>query len=185
LRASLGWADKFILLCNRSWYPIYGVDVLAKAFVESAPENAGLRLLLVGDGPQSDLIHSILAPLEDKVHYLGRIDSEQLPGVYCASDLFISPSHCDGSSISLLEALACGRPVLVSDIPANKEWVKPGCVGSLFEDGNSVSLKEKILLMAKDPDLAQIGVCARALAVARADWHKNFEKLFTAYQMAL
>jgi len=184
-RASLGWEDKFIILCNRSWHPIYGVDILAKAFVESVPENEALRLLLVGDGPQSDLIHSILVPLEDKVHHLAWVDPEDLPGVYCAADLYISPSRCDGSSISLLEALACGRPVLVSDIPSNKEWIKPGETGKLFSDGNPVSLKEEILRMAKDPDLDQYAVCARALAEARADWHQNFEKLLTAYQMAL
>ncbi|MDF1519191.1 MAG: glycosyltransferase family 4 protein [Brevefilum sp.] len=185
LRRSLGWDDKFIILCNRSWYPIYGVDVLAKAFVASAEENNELRLLLVGDGPQSDYIHSILVPVEDKAHFPGWEDQTDLPGVYCGADLFVSPSHCDGSSISLLEALACGRPVLVSDIPSNKEWIKPGETGELFTDGDPAALIEKILLMAGHFDLAHYGENARFLAEAQADWDQNFEKLLQAYHMAL
>jgi glycosyltransferase involved in cell wall biosynthesis len=185
LRVSLGWGDKFIILCNRSWYPIYGVDLMAKAFASAALENDQLRLLLAGDGPQSGLIHNLLAPVDDRVHYLGWVDPGQLPGVYCAADLFVSPSHCDGSSVSLLEAMACGRPVLVSDIPSNKEWVKPGETGMLFEDVNLCSLKGRILQMSRDPDLALFGCCARALAEERADWNKNFQKLLAAYQRAL
>lgn len=185
LRNSLGWDKNFVILCNRNWYPIYGVDILAESFVQSLSENNALRLLLVGDGPQSDQIQSILKPVVDKVHYLGRVDAGDLPGIYCAADLFISPSHSDGSSVSLLEAMACGRPVLVSDIPSNKEWVTPGETGDLFIDGIPQSLKEKILEMAQDPGLEQYGSRARALAEERANWDENFQKLLKAYQLAL
>lgn len=185
LRSLLGWEDNFVILCNRSWYPIYGVDLLAEAFVSSLLENEGLRLLLVGEGPQSDRIHGILKPVVDKVHFMGRVDPDELPGIYCAADLFISPSHSDGSSVSLLEAMACGRPVLVSDIPSNKEWVTPGETGDLFEDGIPQSLAEKIIALAKDPDLEGYGLRARSLAEKRANWDENFQKLLMAYQMAL
>jgi glycosyltransferase involved in cell wall biosynthesis len=185
LRTSLGWEDNFVILCNRSWRPIYGVDVLAEAFVQCLLENDGLRLLLVGDGPLSDRIHGILQPDVDKVHFMGQVETEELPGVYCAADLFISPSHSDGSSISLLEAMACARPVLVSDIPSNQEWVKPGETGDLFIDGNPQSLAEKILALANDENLENYGRCARALAEKRANWDDNFQKLLLAYKMAL
>jgi glycosyltransferase involved in cell wall biosynthesis len=185
LRTSLGWDDNFILLCNRAWYPIYGVDVLAEAFVHSLTENPNLRLLLAGEGPQSEKIHGILKPVIDRVEFLGRVDYDELPGIYCAADLFISPSHSDGSSVSLLEAMACGCPVLVSDIPSNKEWVTPGENGDLFVDGDTHSLREKIIEMAKDSDLEQYGDRARSLAEKRANWDENFQKLLMAYQMAL
>lgn len=184
LRESLGWDEQFIILCNRSWSPIYGVDLLASAFVDAARENPNCRLLLVGSGPQSALIQRILTPIKKWVHYAGQVDRESLPGVYCASDLFVSPSHSDGSSVSLLEALACGRPVLVSDIPSNQEWVTPGEVGDLFRDNNILSLKEKIIGLAENTNLDQYGKRARFLAERRADWEVNFQKLLAAYQMA-
>ncbi len=83
-----------------------------------------------------------------------------------------------------MEALACGRPVLVSDIPSNQEWVKPGEVGALFEDGELFSLESQLLSMAANPNLAAYGRHARLLAEERADWKRNFRKLETAYRMA-
>ena len=74
LRTSLGWGDNFVLLCNRSWRPIYGVEVLAKAFVISLSKNDRLRLLLVGDGPLSDQIHTMLEPAAEKIN--GRLAGE-------------------------------------------------------------------------------------------------------------
>ncbi len=185
LRSALGWEDKVILLCNRTWSPVYGVDVLAQSFVLAVKENPDMRLLLVGSGPQTDAIRRVLAPVSDKVNYPGQVSREELPGLYSAADLFISPSHCDGSSVSLLEALACSKPVLVSDIPSNREWVKPGEAGDLFKDGDILSLKEKILEMAGDPHLSEYGARARALAEQRADWQVNFQKLLFAYRKAL
>ncbi len=184
-RIALGWDENFIILCNRSWYPIYGVDILAEAFVQSFSKNNNLRLLLVGDGPQSNQIWQLLTPVEDKVNYAGRVDFQDLLPMYCAADLFISPSHSDGSSVSLLEAMACGRPVLVSDIPSNKEWVTPGETGELFMDGNPESLAEKILELEKDPDLEQYGHRARSLAEKRANWDENFQEMLKAYRSAL
>ena len=184
LRESLGWDDNLVIFCNRTWAPIYGVDVLAKAFVSAVREKPNLRLLLVGSGPQEQAIRQILNPEMDKVNLPGRITPQALPGYYCAADLFVSPSHCDGSSISLLEALACGRPVLVSDIPSNQEWVKPGEVGELFKDGNDVSLTAHLLYMAELPYLKDYALRARNLAECRANWEKNLQKLLEAYQKA-
>lgn len=185
LRSTLGWDDKFVLLCNRTWSPIYGVDLLAQAFTRAVQNNPNLRLLLVGDGPQSLKIKRILEPVADFVHLPGWMDQADLPAAYGAVDLFITPSHCDGSSVSLLEALACGCPVLASDIPSNQEWILPGQTGDLFIDADLESLEEKISTMSEDPHLVLYGKAARHLAERRADWRVNFKKLLTAYAMAV
>jgi len=140
---------------------------------------------LPGDGPQSAVLHQLLAPVSIKISLPGWLGREDLPGAYSAADLFVSPSHSDGSSISLLEALACGCPVLVSDIPGNREWVTTGEVGVLFSDGDVESLKNQLLKMAQNPFLEQYGKRARALAMLRADWEINFQKLLAAYQLLL
>lgn len=184
LRTELGWEEQFVILCNRSWYPIYGVDLLAKAFISAVQKTPNLRLLLVGDGPQSLQIKRILEPVADFVHMFGWMDRADLPSAYGAADLFITPSHCDGSSVSLLEALACSCPVLASDIPSNQEWILPGQTGDLFADGSLESLIKKILVMADDPHLARYGERARRLAEQRADWSKNILELLHAYELA-
>ena len=185
LRRALGWKGNFVILCNRTWAPPYGVDLLAKAFVKAVAVNHNLRLLLVGDGPQRDLIRRILDNLGEYVECPGWVDRATLPGYYCAADLYVSPSHCDGSSVSLLEALACSRPALVSDIPSNQEWVSPGVNGDLFHDNDSGSFIEKLCSMSCDPGLEPLGERSRVIAEERADWSENFAHLLEAYQQAV
>ena len=102
------------------------------------------------------------------------------------ADLYISPAHVDGSSVSLMEALACGLPCLVSDIPANKEWVEDGVNGWLFPDGNADALAAKILdAIRLRESLPAMGESARMSAEMRADWKKNFGQLLVAYEQAV
>jgi len=87
----------------------------------------------------------------------------------------------------LLEALASGLPVLLSDIPGNKEWVRqPGEVGWLFRDGDVDSLTNGILQAVENwAQLPMMGGAARQLAEVRGDWTKNFPNLFKAFDIAI
>src|SRR5665648_21413 len=126
----VGRAAGFTIFCNRSWEPNYGVDVLAKAFVQVARQRLDVRLLLLGDGSQASLLKDIFTSsgVDERVDFGGHISNSDLPRFYRMADLYISASHVDGSSVSLLEALASGLPCLVSDIPANREWVTEDAV---------------------------------------------------------
>ena len=178
----------FTLLCNRAWEPLYGVDVIARAFVEAARQRPELRLMLLGGGSQGNLLRQILTDggVLERVHFGGQVSQSELPRYYQMADLYISASHVDGSSVSLMEALACGLPALVSDIPANQEWVAEGVNGWLFPDGNVDALSAAILRAYDERmNLAEIGRAARATAEEKADWKKNFRKLLEAYELAL
>lgn len=175
----------FTLLCNRSWEPRYGVDVLVRAFVMVAQQRKDVCLLLLAGGSQAQTIRQILmnGGVMDRVQFGGQVSQTDLPRWYHMADLFISPSHVDGSSVSLMEALACGLPPLVSDIPANQEWVREGVNGWLFPDGDARALAAKILMvLAQRKKLPQIGRAARKSAEERADWKKNFRVLLEAYE---
>lgn len=173
------------LFCSRSWELSYGVDVLAKAFVKVARVNPDVNLILLGGGSQGAKIRQILMSggVMERVHFGGQIGQRELPRWYHMADIYISPSHVDGSSVTLMEALACGLPCLVSDIPGNKEWVEDGVNGWLFHDGDVDELVEKILQAIKSRrSFKRIGKSARKTAEEKADWSKNFGKLLEAYQ---
>jgi glycosyltransferase involved in cell wall biosynthesis len=175
----------FTLFCNRSWEPIYGVDVLARAFVIVAQQNENVNMILLNGGSQGNTIHQILQNGDalDRVAFVGQVSQTDLPYWYHKADLYISPSHVDGSSVSLMEALACGIPCLVSDIPANKEWVVEDENGWLFRDGDANHLAGKILAaIAQTEKLPEIGRSNRKLAELRADWKKNAEALKNVYR---
>lgn len=187
IRQQLGWQEHFVFLSNRSLEPKYGVDVLLDAFINAAQTNPNLRLLLYGKGSmENELRQQVLsAGMQSRVHFGGFASRDELPGVYCSADVFITASHCDGSSVSLMEALACGCPVIVSDIPANLEWVQEGKQGWIFRDGDSTALAQKILDAAAYGELDRLSANTRKLAETKADWSRNFPVLLEAYLHAL
>jgi glycosyltransferase involved in cell wall biosynthesis len=177
--------NMFTLFSNRAWETLYGVDVLARAFVKVAQQNENVNLILLGGGSQGNVIRQILqnGGVLDRVSFGGQISQMDLPRWYHRADLYISPSHVDGSSVSLMEALACGLPCLVSDIPANKEWVVENENGWLFRDGDVNHLAEKILAaIFQREKLPKIGRSSRRTAEMRADWRKNAEALMNVYR---
>jgi glycosyltransferase involved in cell wall biosynthesis len=186
-RQRLGWENAFILLSMRSWEPLYGVDVLVRAFARIADQAPEMRLLLLGGGSQAGLLRKILIQhgLMERVYLGGQVSQNELPRLYRTADLYVSASHTDGSSVSLMEALACGKPVLVSRIPGNQEWITEGQEGWLFQDGAEEELAARLLKTYQErADLPAMGQAARRLAEARADWKKNFQVLLQAYDAA-
>jgi len=195
IRARRGWSEnEFVILSTRSWAPLYGVADLVRAFIAAARQLPELRLLMLAGGPLSPRIKAMVhnAGLIDRVHFPGQIAQRDLPDYYRAADLYVSTSHSDGTSISLLEALASGLPVLVADIPGNREWVSPlsptgrgaGGEGWLFRPGDHVNLERRILeIVERREELEAIGENARRLAEARGDWDKNFPKLLKAWEL--
>jgi len=177
--------ETFTLFCNRSWETRYGVDVLAKAFVKVAQQKDNVDLILLNGGSHGAKLRGIFqrGGVLDRVTFGGQISQTDLPSWYHMADLYISPSHVDGSSVSLMEALACGLPCLVSDIPANKEWIVEDENGWLFRDNDADHLAEKILAaMNQRERMPEVGRSARRSAESRADWKKNSEKLLKAYE---
>jgi L-malate glycosyltransferase len=177
----------FNLLSTRAWEPIYGVDVIANAFVQAAQIRSELRLVMLGNGSQAALIYQIFKAggVLDRVQFPGQVEQDELPNYYQEADIYLCASHSDGTSISLLEALACGTPVVVSDIPGNQEWIEPGVQGWLFPDGDAQALAQEILkAFDQRQRLPEMTRAARSLAEQRADWNKNFPELFKAYQIA-
>lgn len=180
--ATPGNGNGITLFCNRAWEANYGVDVLARAFVQVVGKRQDVRLLLAGGGSQAGLIRGILTGLESKVEFLGQVSQSDLPGYYRQADVYISPSHVDGTSVSLLEAMACGLPCLVSDIPANQEWVQDGQNGWLFPDGDDQALADRVLqTMDERSSLEQLGHTSRGIAETRADWDQNVKVLLKIY----
>ena len=177
------------LLSTRNWEPIYGVDVLARGFARAAQqlEPGKVQLVMLANGSLAAALRQVFAnaKVSEQVFFPGQINQNELPRYYRQADLYLSASRTDGTSISLLEALACGTPVLLSDIPGNREWLEEGVQGWYFKDGDAESLARAILTAqeqrARLPDMAR---AARRLAEQRADWDKNFQMLFTAYRWA-
>ncbi|MGB8252645.1 MAG: glycosyltransferase, partial [Anaerolineaceae bacterium] len=188
IRKKLGWAEKIILLSTRSMEKLYGCDILVDAFIDAATIDDRLCLLMLGDGSQKNqLMQKITsAGKNERVKFIGTIPETDITKYFQVSDVYISASHSDGSSVSLLQAMACGVAPLVSDIPGNREWVRPDHNGWLFEDGNSADLSVLMCQTARSPQLrSQYGKAARMFAQKRANWEVNSRTLGAAYKQAM
>ncbi|MBN1537175.1 MAG: glycosyltransferase family 4 protein [Anaerolineales bacterium] len=179
--------ETITMLSTRSWEPIYGVDILAQAFVFAARQQASLQLVMLGNGSMKNQLMEIFreAGMLERVSFPGQIGQADLPSYYLHADIYACASHSDGTSISLLEALASGCPVIVSDIPGNREWVTPGVHGWLFPDGNARAMGQVIINAVENrQQFKEISYATRLLAEQRADWNKNFHQLFNVYKLA-
>jgi len=187
-RARLGWLDMVVLLHLRAWEPLYDPLTVAKAFVYAARREPRLRLLLPGAGSLAGQITGIFKKhgVQDRVHMPGQFSQAELPEIFRTANLYLSASQSDGSSVSLMEALASGLPALVSDIPGNREWVYPSKEGWLFQVRDYLALADLILQAAAKPNqLMLTGHQARRKAEGYADWDQNKQGLHKAYAVAL
>lgn len=167
----------YTIFSNRKWDDLYCVKSVVNAFHSALKEKDDLRLVLAGNGPLEKDIKEYIKKhdLDEFIHLPGYVSYSESPRFYRSADLYLSFSLCDGSSVSLLEALACGLPVIVTDLPSNREWVESGQNGLLAAPRSESQLAAKILAMAElDKDAASEMSCRnRQLAVQYADWEKN------------
>ncbi len=176
------------IFSNRAWEDQYGVDVLVDGLIRAGNTGLQFSATLAGDGSmRADLQEKISrSAISRQVKFVGRISQTDLPAYYSEADIFISASHVDGSSLSLMEAMSCGTVPVVSDIPSNKEWVEDGKSGYLFTDGDSVHLASRLLALDKvRTGLPGISRQAQQVAEERADWEKNQKIMLDGYELAM
>lgn len=188
LRQQISDGGDFLILSLRTMEPNYDVETVVRAFLTAVKEEPWLRLILLGDGSQMSLLKEIAAsdPNGSKISFLGRQPNDMLVDYYRSCDLYVSASIVDGSSVSLLEAMGTGIPVLMSSIPGNLEWVTDGTNGMLFPTRDIRMLSEKMLFCARNRgQISRYAEAARNLIEEKADWNKNKQKIHLAYGKAL
>ena len=114
----------------------------------------GMRLLVVGGGPLEGELRKLAERLgvADRVKFLGLLSPNQLPAVYGAADLLVLASSREGWANVLLEAMACGTPVVASPIPGNPEVVASPAAGMIAAANTAVGLAAAIAaLLARRP----------------------------------
>jgi L-malate glycosyltransferase len=179
-----GWQHGPILICTRSWEPSYGLRFLLEAFRIARVVEPGLCMVLVGDGSQRPEIEAFVSThhLESCVLMAGGASPELLPAYFRAADIYVSCAANDGSSISLLEAMATGLPAIVTDRASNREWVGDAN-GRLAAFGDATAIAAAIVNLAalSTAERRRLGACSRALTEQRANWKVNFKNLLVAY----
>ena len=141
---------------------------LIRAFAAAASCAHGLHLLLVGDGPlRPELEAQVKAlGLKQRVCFLGvRTD---IPEILAAADVFVLSSRWEGNPLSVMEAMAAGKPVVATAVGGVPELVEDGVSGILVPPQSPEALAEAMIRLAQDPALRQrMGQAARERAQER------------------
>jgi glycosyltransferase involved in cell wall biosynthesis len=187
-RKRYGWDGKIVVLSARAHEPKYGAETVVEGFCLAAVSQPDLYLVVLGQG---SLTGRLVARVRESgsaasVAFLGEVDNRKVADYLRAADIYVSASRVDGSSVTLLEAMATGLPAVVTDIPGNREWVEPGVTGLLFPVDDAPALGRAILQVAGDASLRQaMGARARTIVEERANWRENRAILDTLYRAAV
>jgi glycosyltransferase involved in cell wall biosynthesis len=131
------------------------VDLLLRAFARVAGEHPIARLTIAGDGPDREALARLAGELElsERVRFTGFVPHEQLPALYQAADLFATGSTSETQGLVVLEAAACGLPVVAVDALALPEAVYHGVHGSLAPAGDEAALAQHLARLVADDSL--------------------------------
>ncbi|MBU8921675.1 MAG: glycosyltransferase [Bacteroidales bacterium] len=172
------------VISTRNLYDIYNLDLLVDA-AKVVLSTTDASFTICGDGPEKERLFRKVADLgiDDRFDFAGRLAPEEIAERLRASDIYVSTSRSDSTSVSLLEAMACGNIPVVTDIPANREWIEPETNGFLVPVDSPEELARTILEASDDREkTVEIRNRNSDIILERGIWIENMRKLEGAFE---
>jgi L-malate glycosyltransferase len=172
------------LVVTRNLEPIYDIGTALEALALIRKARPGARLTVAGSGPESARLEALARELglADQVTFTGRLDNDEIAGLYRQADVCVNPSLVDNMPISLLEALASGVPVVSTDVGGVRFVVRHGESALLVPPGNPEEMARAVLDLLADPDRAARIVRAGRESVQQYTWSFVRPRLLDIYR---
>ena len=171
-------ASAINVLSLRAHEPIYRVADIISAFSQLLETTPEAHLIIGNDGSlRVDLENQVAAlGITKEVTFIGSLPESELPPLLRACDVYVTASEVDGSSVTLLQAMSCGVPVVASDTPGNRDWVQDQETGRLFVTGSTDDLARELqtaLNRSNAESTTRMATNACDRVRTRADWSQN------------
>jgi glycosyltransferase involved in cell wall biosynthesis len=176
------------ILSNRQLQHIYNISLLIRAIPIVLKEEPDTKFIIAGIGSERENLEKQVRGLNisSSVRFLGWVTHEEMPKLLSQVDIYISTSLDDGTSISLLEAMASGAFPIVTNISSNREWIDDGENGFLVPTDEERFLAEKILEAIRNKDLLKASRDKNfRLIKEKALWSVTIGKTKEIYKMVL
>ena len=167
--------------------PEKGLVYLLRAMRDIVKEFPDVKLVVIGGGPLENKLINLMDKLDlgGNVRFVGSVGRAEVAEFLSRSSVFVFPSLREGLPLSVLEAMACGVPVVGSDIPGVNSLVKHGYNGLLVPPKDSRLLAKAVLTLLRDDELRWVmGINARRIIVDEYSWDKVIQKLEGVYRDA-
>ncbi|MFH1759247.1 MAG: glycosyltransferase [Patescibacteria group bacterium] len=153
--SSLPRQNNLILSAGRL-VPWKGFDVLVEVVQELLRESVDLKLVIAGGGPDQERLEKLIKPqFKEKILLLGNLSKADLAKQLYGADIFALNTGYEGFSHQLLEAMGAGLPVITTNVGGNPELVEDGLNGFLINYNDKTALKQRLLQLINNPDLAR------------------------------
>lgn len=147
--------------------------------IAALADLAGVRLVLAGGGPEEGALRAMASRLglESRVHFAGSLAPDQLATLLSAADAMVLPSEREGLANVWIEALACGTPIIITDVGGAREVVTGPSAGRLVERNPAAIARAVTELLASPPDRAEVAALAEKFS-----WEHNAAGLAAHYR---
>jgi len=180
IKAGLGIPDSaFVIGSVGRLEPVKNYEMLLNVFAKLCSYVSDIHCVLIGDGSMRSTLESLADQLGvgAKVHFTGKVDNPHQ--VMSILDIFVCSSFSEGMSNTVLEAMACGKPIVATNVGDNGKLVDDGCNGILVQSEDATGLEKALTLLISDKEMLQkFGTCSRKLAEEKYD----ILKMVSSYQ---
>jgi len=188
VREALRLAGRRVVVTVARLVPIKNVRLLVDAIAVVRERVPNVHLVVVGDGPEHGSVAARIAErdLRDCVTLTGSVPHAETPSYYRAGDVFALSSEFDNSPNAVLEAMACGLPIVATDSGGVRDFVPDSASGAIVAKGDAAALADAIARYLIDPELARrVGDHNRGRATAEFSWRESARQLRAVYQTAI
>lgn len=180
--------DEFKIISTRRLEKMYKVDVIIKGFYKALKEYPKMHLKVAAGGTELDNLKGITKELriENNVTFIGPYFPLDIGKILEENDAFISVPESDSTSVSLLESMGVGIFPIVSDLPANREWVNHKDNGYIINDINEDAVKDAILwCINNEKHLSEVAEKNINTIKEKALWKNNAKIVENLYKKVL
>jgi glycosyltransferase involved in cell wall biosynthesis len=178
-------ADAPVVLSTRSFtQPYYNIDLVVRSAARVRARHPDVHYIMAGLEGDDARFQEQARELEigNWMHWVGRIPHEDLPAYLNTANAFLSIPSVDATAVSLLEAMACGSPIVATDLPSATEWIRDGETGLVIPPRDEDALVKAIERYLGDPDpRGKVGRQAEEDGRSRADHERNMARVEEIY----
>lgn len=186
VRTRLGLDRSTVVFSSRNLEPIYDVESLVRAIPLVREKTPDVTFVIAGSGSDAPRLRAMVKSLglEAAVRFVGRLPEDELARHAASVDIYVSTALSDGGlAASTAEAMACGLPVIITDVGDNRLWVADGVNGFIVPARDPTALASRIVQLVQDPEARErIRRSNRRLIQERNNWYREMARMEELYR---